>query len=253
MRQARCVARPLLVVLAALWLPECAAARAVGTAGLPRAEIWGGLAAAMPAGQGSLILDHEPPMRLGGTPLKSRAHQVLTVETGVGLGMDVGANVFVNRVFGVQGAFAALSLDRLPPGASLGHASSSLEISRTRTRMFGLGQEPVAGVRPLDLPSRLFWLNGEPPTEDRLCTLSLPGDLHGHSRPNRRIAPAGESASRLRGNSPNWKRTGSDAGRPARRAPSREPAGGLTRDRRGTIRLSRVMGPADGSVAATGR
>ena len=50
-------------------------------------------------------------MRLGGTPLESRAHQILNVETGVGRGMDVGANVYFNRVFGVQGAFTAASAD----------------------------------------------------------------------------------------------------------------------------------------------
>jgi len=111
MRQVRGLAMPLLVVLAALWLPEGAAAQAAGPAGPPRAEIWGGLAVAMPLSNGALTLDHEPPMRLGGTPLESRAHQVLNVETGVGLGMDVGANVFVNRVIGVQGAFTAASAD----------------------------------------------------------------------------------------------------------------------------------------------
>ncbi|HSP91902.1 MAG TPA: hypothetical protein VLN08_13390 [Vicinamibacterales bacterium] len=111
MRQARCFAIPLLVVLAALWLSEGAAAQAAGTAGPPRAEIWGGLAVAMPVSNGALTLDHEPPMRLGGTPLESRAHQVLNVETGVGRGMDFGANVYFNRVFGVQGAFTAASAD----------------------------------------------------------------------------------------------------------------------------------------------
>ena len=65
----------------------------------------------MPLSDGALTLDHEPPMRLGGTPIESRAHQVLNVETGVGRGMDVGANVFFNRVFGVQGAFTAASAD----------------------------------------------------------------------------------------------------------------------------------------------
>lgn len=111
MRQARCVAMPLLVVLAALWLPEGAAAQAAGAAGPPRAEIWGGVVVATPLSDGALTLDHEPPMRLGGTPLESRAHQVLNVETGAGRGMDVGANVYVNRVVGVQGAFTAASAD----------------------------------------------------------------------------------------------------------------------------------------------
>ena len=111
MRQARCVAMPLLVVLGALWLSEGAAAQTAGTAAPPRAELWGGLAVAMPVSNGTLTLDHEPPMRLGGTPLESRAHQVLNVETGVGRGMDAGANVFFNRVFGVQAAFTAASAD----------------------------------------------------------------------------------------------------------------------------------------------
>lgn len=111
MRQARCFVMPLLVVLAAVCLSEGAAAQAAGTAGPPRAEIWGGLAVAMPVSNGTLTLDHEPPMRLGGTPLESRARQILNVETGVGRGMDVGANVYFNRVFGVQGAFTAASAD----------------------------------------------------------------------------------------------------------------------------------------------
>jgi len=111
MRQARCVAMPLLVVLAALALSEGTAAQAVGAAGPPRAEMWGGFVVAMPLSDGALTLDYAPPMRLGGTPLESRARQVLNVETGVGRGMDVGANIFFNRVFGVQGAFTAASAD----------------------------------------------------------------------------------------------------------------------------------------------
>ena len=60
MRQARCFAMPLLVVLAALWLSEGAAAQAAGAAGPPRAEIWGGVVVAMPLSDGALTLDHEP-------------------------------------------------------------------------------------------------------------------------------------------------------------------------------------------------
>ena len=111
MRRARCFVMPLLIALVELWLPEGAAAQAAGTAGPPRAEIWGGWVVAMPVSNGALTLDHAPPMRLGGTPLESLAHQVLNVETGIGRGIDVGANVYFNRVFGVQGAFTAASAD----------------------------------------------------------------------------------------------------------------------------------------------
>jgi hypothetical protein len=50
-------------------------------------------------------------MRLGGTPLESRAHQVLNVDAGAGFGVDLGANIFFSRVFGVQGVFTATSAD----------------------------------------------------------------------------------------------------------------------------------------------
>ena len=111
MRQARPFTTTLMVVLAAFWLPGEAAAQTGGTAASPRTEIWGAWAAAMPASNGTLESAYEPPMRLGGTPLESRAHQVLNVEAGAGLGVDLGANIFFSRVFGVQGAFTAASAD----------------------------------------------------------------------------------------------------------------------------------------------
>jgi hypothetical protein len=65
----------------------------------------------MPISNGALDSAYEPPMRLGGTPLESRASQVLNVEAGTGSGLDLGVNIFLNRVFGVQGAFTATSAD----------------------------------------------------------------------------------------------------------------------------------------------
>ena len=62
-------------------------------------------------------------MRLGGTPLESRAHQVLSVEADGGNGIDLGVNVFFNRVFGVQGAFTASSAD---VGGANGNYDTSL-------------------------------------------------------------------------------------------------------------------------------
>lgn len=111
MRQARRSAIPVIVVLATIWLPRSVAAQAAGTTDQPRAEIWGAWAVAMPINRGTLDSDYEPPLRLGGTPLESRAHQVLNVEAGAGLGIDLGANVFFNRVLGVQGAFTVTSAD----------------------------------------------------------------------------------------------------------------------------------------------
>jgi len=99
----------MTAMLAALWLPGEARAQAAGTIEPPRAEIWGAWAVAMPIGSGTLAVDYEPPMRLGGTPLESRAHQLSSVEAGAGLGIDLGVNVFFNRVVGVQGAFTATS------------------------------------------------------------------------------------------------------------------------------------------------
>ena len=109
MRQARRLTTAMMVVLAPLWLPEEATAQTAGTAHPPRAEIWGGWAAAMPISNGTLDSAYAPPMRLGGTPLESRAGQVLSVDAGAGHGIDLGVNVFFNRVVGVQGAFTATS------------------------------------------------------------------------------------------------------------------------------------------------
>ena len=109
MRQARRFTITLMVLLAALWLPGGAGAQTAGPADPPRAEIWGAWALAVPISNGTLDSAYEPPMRLGGTPLESRAHQVLNVEAGAGHGIDLGANVFFNRVLGVQGAFTATS------------------------------------------------------------------------------------------------------------------------------------------------
>jgi len=108
-RQARRFTITLIVVLAALWRPGEAAAQTAGNVDAPRAEIWGAWAVAMPISNGTLEVAYEPPMRLGGTPLESRAHQVLNVEAGPGCGIDLGVNVYFNRVFGVQGAFTATS------------------------------------------------------------------------------------------------------------------------------------------------
>ena len=111
MRQARRFAIPIVVMLALLWLPRSAAAQAAAPADSPRAEIWGAWTVAIPINHGTLDSSYEPPLRLGGTPLESRAHQVLNVEAGASAGIDVGANVFFNRVFGVQGAFTVTSAD----------------------------------------------------------------------------------------------------------------------------------------------
>jgi hypothetical protein len=111
MRQPRRFAIPVIVVLAILCLPTSVAAQAAGTAEQPRAEIWGAWAVAMPINHGTLDSGYEPPLRLGGTPLESRARQALNVEAGAGLGIDLGANVFFNRVIGLQGAFTVTSAD----------------------------------------------------------------------------------------------------------------------------------------------
>ena len=111
MRQARRFAIPIMAVLATLWLPRSVAAQATGTADSPRAEIWGAWAAARPINQGTLASGYEPPLRLGGTPIESLARQILNVEAGAGLGIDLGANVFVTRVLGIQGALTVTSAD----------------------------------------------------------------------------------------------------------------------------------------------
>jgi len=109
MRHASRLTTAVAVVLAAIGLAERAAAQSAGTPDAPRAEIWGGWAVAMPISNGTVDVAYEPPMRLGGTPLESRARQVLTVDAGAGLGLDLGVNVFFNRVVGVQAALTAAS------------------------------------------------------------------------------------------------------------------------------------------------
>jgi hypothetical protein len=99
----------LTVTLAVSWLPREAAAQTARAIDPPRAEIWGGWAVAMPTSNGTLASAYEPPMRLGGTPLESRAHQLLDVDAAAGHGVGLGINVFLNRVLGVQGAFTATS------------------------------------------------------------------------------------------------------------------------------------------------
>jgi len=99
----------LMAVLAALWRPGEAAPQTAGNVGPPRAEIWGAWAVAMPISNGTVDVAYEPPMRLGGTPLESRARQILNVEAGAGYGSDLGVNVFFNRVLGLQSAFTATS------------------------------------------------------------------------------------------------------------------------------------------------
>ena len=99
----------IMAGLAALGLPGAAAAQTGQAVTPPRAEIWGAWAIAAPMGDGRLESAYEPPMRLGGTPLDSRASQVLSVEAAAGYGIDLGANIFFSRVFGIQGAFTATS------------------------------------------------------------------------------------------------------------------------------------------------
>jgi hypothetical protein len=99
----------VVAALAALCVAGAAAAQPAAIVRPPRAEIWGTWALARPIGAGTLDVDYEPPMRLGGTPLESRAQQVLHVEAGAGQGIDLGVNVFFNRVLGVQGALSATS------------------------------------------------------------------------------------------------------------------------------------------------
>ena len=111
MRRVRRFTIAIIAMMAALWPPGEAGAQAAGIVEPPRAEFWGAWALAMPIDSGTLAVDYEPPMRLGGTPLESRAHQLLSVEAGAGLGIDLGVNVFFNRVVGVQGAYTATSAD----------------------------------------------------------------------------------------------------------------------------------------------
>jgi hypothetical protein len=96
-----------MIALATLWLPAEAAAQAAAPAGPPVAEFWGAWAVVTPIGNGTLDVAYEPPMRLGGTPLESRAHQVLNVQADAGPGIGLGVNVFLNRVVGLQAGFAA--------------------------------------------------------------------------------------------------------------------------------------------------
>lgn len=99
------------VLLAALWLPGSAAAQPGASAGPARVEIWGAGAIGKPAGDSTLDVAYAPPMRLGGTPLESRASQTLNVESSTGHGIDAGVNLFFSRVFGVQAAFSSVSAD----------------------------------------------------------------------------------------------------------------------------------------------
>jgi len=69
-----------------------------------RLEIWGGFVATAPASGGSVASDYAPLM-VSSPDYSSHAKQTLTVDTGWGRGIDVGANVFVSPWFGIQGAF----------------------------------------------------------------------------------------------------------------------------------------------------
>ena len=111
MRQAIRVAVTTVVVLAALGPPREAAAQATGPADPARAEIWGAWAIAMPISSGRLEVAYKPPMRLGGTPLESRASHTLNVDAGAGYGVDLGVNLFPHPVVGVQVALTATSAD----------------------------------------------------------------------------------------------------------------------------------------------
>ncbi|HOG28759.1 MAG TPA: hypothetical protein PLT35_05710 [Vicinamibacterales bacterium] len=96
--------------LAALWLPGTALAQP-GSAAPPRAEIWGAFAVGAPTSGSAIEIAYAPPFRLGGTPLESRANQILAVDTGTAFGLDTGLNLFVSRVFGIQAAFSTRSAD----------------------------------------------------------------------------------------------------------------------------------------------
>jgi hypothetical protein len=54
---------------------------------------------------GTLDAAYSPPLQLGGTPIESRSTQTLSIDTGVGEGINAGANLFFNRVVGLQAAF----------------------------------------------------------------------------------------------------------------------------------------------------
>ena len=92
------------LALAMLALSVTAAAAQPVSTGAERLEVWAGFAATAPASGGSLVSDYAP-LLVSGTDYSSHATQTLTVDTGWGHGIDVGANVFLSSWFGIQGAF----------------------------------------------------------------------------------------------------------------------------------------------------
>jgi hypothetical protein len=76
-----------------------------------RMEISGALTL-LPSTTGSVLnVAYEPALRLGGTPIESRAHQSLTVDTRSGRGFEIGLAVFPARAAGLQLTFARSTTD----------------------------------------------------------------------------------------------------------------------------------------------
>lgn len=95
----------LATILAALsWSTSVWAQGAVPSQ--PRAEIVAAWSIGLPVSGGMLEATYAPPLRLGGAPIESRSSQALAVDVGVAQGLDLGANIFFGRVFGLQVAFA---------------------------------------------------------------------------------------------------------------------------------------------------
>jgi hypothetical protein len=92
------------LALAMLALSATAAAAQPVSGGQVRLELWGAFAAATPVSGGSLASDYAP-LLVSGSDYTSHAAQTMTVDTGWGHGVDVGANVFLSPWFGIQGSF----------------------------------------------------------------------------------------------------------------------------------------------------
>jgi hypothetical protein len=130
----------------------------------------------MPISNGTVDVACEPPMRLGGTPLESRAHQVLNVEAGAGNGIDLGVNVFFNRVL-VQPSAGERSFGPYVGG------DVHVAITRRAAIMAGmrvrLTSGPARTIQVLDLvdPNESTWVPGLPDVAVALDgqPLELPG------------------------------------------------------------------------------
>lgn len=100
-----------LALLAACLYPAVVSAQPAGSTAEPRAAVWGAFTLAVPQSGGTLESSYHPPLRLGGTLVRSSASQTLAVDVGAGPGAIGGLDVYVSRHLGVQVSYGGWRAD----------------------------------------------------------------------------------------------------------------------------------------------